>query len=193
MADIRKLRFPRCVPISYFQPISTTFENNLTFIESLEGMRKKLNELILQVNQNTELIVEIPELRNEVVALTTLINSTIENLPDLIDSTIEPRVIALRQDLNAQLALLNGRITSEANRLDNRIDNVAVGQISVFNPTAGEYQPLQEVINSLFEQGRDNALTATEYDGLELTATEYDGEELTAFDYDKNGKTLLTA
>ena len=39
--------------------------------------------------------------------------------------------------------------------------------------------------------GRSNALSASEYDALELSATAYDGHELTARDYDVNGKTLL--
>jgi hypothetical protein len=39
--------------------------------------------------------------------------------------------------------------------------------------------------------GRSNALTATEYDALDLTATAYDAYQLTARDYDLNGKTLL--
>ena len=65
--------------------------------------------------------------------------------------------------------------------------------IQVFDPTTGLKSPLQVVIDNLYNLGRTDALTATEYDALELTATDYDAYELTAYSYDQNGKTLLTS
>lgn len=38
---------------------------------------------------------------------------------------------------------------------------------------------------------RVNAITCSEFDGLELTATEYDSKEITAYDFDINGKEIL--
>jgi len=39
--------------------------------------------------------------------------------------------------------------------------------------------------------GRSNALSASEYDALDLTATAYDAYQISARDYDLNGKSLL--
>jgi helix-turn-helix protein len=75
--------------------------------------------------------------------------------------------------------------------LKDYIDNVALGQIYVYNPTTGEKQDLQSVINSLFDVSREDALSASEYDALALTATYYDGQDISAYDYDTVGKTLL--
>lgn len=55
----------------------------------------------------------------------------------------------------------------------------------------GQEDNLQNTIDSLFDQGRDKAITCQEYDSLELTATTYDGYEITAADFDYNAKKLL--
>ena len=61
----------------------------------------------------------------------------------------------------------------------------------MYDPTTGVLSPLQTVLDNLYGSTREDALTATEYDALDLTATAYDAYDLTAFDYDKYGKTLL--
>ena len=78
-----------------------------------------------------------------------------------------------------------------AAQLENEIQQISIGRISVFDPTTGIYSPLQIVVDNLYNSSRENALTASEYDALELTATAYDAYQLTATDYDRNGKELL--
>lgn len=63
--------------------------------------------------------------------------------------------------------------------------------VYVYNPIRGEITTLQIAINDLYDLGRPEALTALEYDSLELTASEYDALEITAIDYDLRGRTLL--
>ena len=78
-----------------------------------------------------------------------------------------------------------------AAQLEQEIQEISIGQISLFDPTTGLYSPLQVVIDNLYTLGRTDALTATEYGALDLTATAYDAYELTAYEYDNNGKSLL--
>ena len=59
------------------------------------------------------------------------------------------------------------------------------------SPFTGEYVRLEVVINELASLHKTDALTATEYDALDITATYYDGLNLTAYDYDWHGKTLV--
>ena len=84
---------------------------------------------------------------------------------------------------------------SVAAGLEQEIQEISIGQISVFDPTTGLYSPLQTVIDNLYDLGRTDALTATEYDTLDdgepLTATAYDAYTLSAYEYDNNGKSLL--
>ena len=62
----------------------------------------------------------------------------------------------------------------------------------MINPINGQYEDVRQVVNAIFDNFlSNNALTAVEYDALELTASAYDAYDLTAYDYDFNGKNLL--
>jgi hypothetical protein len=61
----------------------------------------------------------------------------------------------------------------------------------MISPFSGQLDNITNIINELAGGQRVNALTALEYDNLELTASAYDNYKLTAYDYDWNGKQLL--
>lgn len=186
---------PKIPPIGFFEPISVDPKDMMTDVEFLLGVLKKLNEVIAQTNSNTEFInnysgrieeieAEISRLRNEMTEFETEIRSTIA----LQFAEIK---VELQSMIATTLTEANAYTDSVAANLENEIQNISLGQISLFDPTTGIVSPLQTVIDNLYNSGRDNALTATEYDALELTATDYDGYQLTAYMYDQNGKTLL--
>lgn len=182
-------------PNTLFQPITTDYKNNLTEVEFLLGVLKKLNEMIVQVNQNTEFIDnyagEIEELQNEFNALVE------ENEKFKIDlqADINNQLNAFRSEvtnqISTQITALRAYVDTQDAGLREYIDDVALGQIVLYNPATGEMQDLQDIIYSLYDSTRADALTATEYDALELTASAYDAYELTATQYDNNGKSLL--
>lgn len=188
---------PKVPPIGFFQPISVDPKDMMTDVEFLLGMLKKLNETIKQVNANTEWINEysgkVEELEAEIAALRT----EMDDFEAEITADIERRFADLKLELQSMIAAAlvqaNAYTDAVAAQLDAEIQEISVGAITVYDPTTGLLSPIQTVIDNLYGTSRENALTATEYDGLELTATDYDAYELTAFDYDKNGKTLLTA
>lgn len=71
-------------------------------------------------------------------------------------------------------------------------DQSVLDYTMMINPINGEYQDVRVVINDIFNNFLTNdALTAAEYDALDLTAQAYDNYELTAYEYDFSGKTLL--
>ena len=71
-------------------------------------------------------------------------------------------------------------------------DQSVLDYTMMINPITGVYEDVRNVVNDIVEYFHtDGALTAGEYDALELTATVYDAYELTAYDYDFNGKNLL--
>lgn len=194
MPKIDKLSI-KLPPNTLFQPITTDYKNNLTEVEFLLGVLKKLNEMIVQVNQNTEFIDnyagEIEELQNEFNALVK------ENEKFKIDlqADINNQLNAFRSEvtnqITTQITALRAYVDTQDAGLREYIDEVALGQIVLYNPATGEMQDLQDIIYSLYDSTRTDALTATEYDGLELTASAYDAYELTATQYDNNGKSLL--
>ena len=187
---------PKIPPIGFFDPISVDPKDMMTDVEYLLGILKKLNQMITQLNANTKFIEEytgkIEELEAEMLAL----RNEMTEFENQINNDITVRFNAIKIELQSMIATTlvqaNAYTDSVAAQLEEEIEQISIGQISLFDPTTGIYSPLQIVIDNLYNSSRENALTASEYDGLELTATEYDEYELTAASYDQNGKTLLT-
>lgn len=186
---------PHIPPIGFFEPISVDPRDMMTDVEFLLGVLKKLNEVIKQVNSNTEFIDKysgkIEELEAEMINL----RQEMVDFENAINSEIEARFASIKIELQAMIATAlthaNAYTDSVASRLEEEIQQISIGQISLFDPTTGVYSPLQIVIDNLYNSSREDALTADEYDALELTATAYDGYELTAQEYDQSAKSLL--
>ena len=187
---------PKIPPIGFFEPITTDPKDMMTDVEYLLGILKKLNEMIAQLNANTKFIEEysgkIEEIEAEVASLREEM-TTFENQINLeISNRFAEIQVQLQAMISATLTQANAYTDALGNRLEEEIQNVALGQISIYDPTTGIMSPLQTVIDNLYGTTREEALTATEYDALELTATAYDAYDITAFSYDKYGKTLLS-
>lgn len=186
---------PKIPPISFFQPITANPKDWMSDVEFLLGVLKKLNELIVQTNSNTEFIDKysgkIEEIETEILSLRTEM-STFE---DEINTEINTRFNAIKLELQGMVAAAliqaNAYTDSIAEALRAEIREISVGQIIVFDATTGTYNSLQNTLDNLYNVSRVDALTATEYDALELSATAYDAYELTAQEYDRQGKTLL--
>lgn len=186
---------PKIPPIGFFQPISTDPRDMMTDVEYLLGILKKLNETIKQVNSNTSFIEDydgrIEAVESEIAAL----RSEMTTFETNINNTITTRFNEIRTELQSMIATAliqaNAYTDTTAAILRQEIQEIALGQIKVYDPTTGIINNLQATIDNLYGASRVNALTASEYDGLELMATDYDGRELTAVQYDREGKTLL--
>ena len=183
-------------PNSIFQPVTSDFQNNITFTEFLLGVLKKLNEVIVETNYNSEYIKDFDEKYQTLLAEFNELRNEFDGLKEDILESVNAELNTFKQSVEDEIALAVNYLKaySDANDaiLNNRIDQIVLGNIEVIDPTTGVLSPLHDVINNIAGTGRD-ALTATEYDGLELTATAYDGYDITAFDYDYHGKAILTA
>lgn len=182
-------------PSRFFQGLSSDYTNNITYTEFLLGIMKKINEIIVDVNKANEFIadysgkieqleIELAEIKNEIAEqYDTITAETDAKLTALLEQV----QLLIYACLNEAKAYTNVQI----NRLQDQIDDIVIGQISVYDPTTGAYVGLQTALNNIYDSTRENAITATDYDALELTATSYDGYEITAFEYDNNGKEIL--
>lgn len=182
-------------PNSLFEGITTNYQDNLTYAEFLLGVLKKLNEMVATVNEHSEFIDHYTGEIEKMQAELALFRAEWKQYKIDLEADITTQMNDLKREvyaqLNGQIAQMRSYVDVQDQALRDYIDSVALGQINVYNPATGEMQPLQDVINSLFDVSREDALTATEYDGLELTATYYDGQDISAYDYDTAGKTLL--
>ena len=192
---IRYQRPPRIPPISFFEPISVDPNDMMTDVEFLLGVLKKLNETIKQVNSNTEFIDKYSGKIEEIEAEIKALRLEMEDFEEGVEQEIATQFANIKIELQAMIATAlvqaNAYTDAKASQLHQEIQNIAVGDITVYDPTTGILSPLQTVLDNLYGSSREDALTATEYDALELTATAYDAYDITAFDYDKYGKTLL--
>lgn len=188
---------PHVPPISFFNPISVDPKDMMTSVEYLLGILKKLNETIKQVNENTEFIEsysgKIEEIEAEIAALRT----DIENFKTEVTTNIQAQFLQIKAELESTVAAFmtqaNAYTDAVAAQLREEIQAVSVGAITVYDPSTGLLSPLQTVIDNLYGTSREEALTASGYDALQLTATTYDGKQITAFNYDRYGKTILSA
>lgn len=88
--------------------------------------------------------------------------------------------------------LAQGYATTALTEAKDYTDNTVLNYTMMINPITGVYEDVRNVVEDIVEYFHtENALTAGEYDALELTAEGYDSYELTAYDYDFNGKVLL--
>lgn len=196
MAFINFQPFPRIPPIGFFDPISVDPKDMMTDVEFLLGILKKINEIIKQVNDNSEWINNyagrIEELETEIAKL----RQEMTDFEAEINSSIALQFAEIKVELQSMIATAliraNAYTDAVAENLEREIQEISLGQISVFDPTTGAYSPLQIVIDNLYNSSREDALTATEYDAFELTATTYDGFEITAREYDQNGKSIIS-
>ena len=186
---------PKIPPYSFFEPIGIEPKDWMTSTEFLLGMLKKLNETIVQTNHNTEFIDNYSGKIEELETAMTNLQQQMVDFKAEVNSTIAREFIRIRSELEALIATaLNQAIAytdATASRLESEIQAISIGQIQVFDSSTGQMEDLQTVINNLFNMTRDDALTATEYDALDLTATAYDAYDITASQYDNNGKSLL--
>lgn len=179
----------------YSKTIPAGFDDSVSYLQMLSGVLAKQKEIIKQLNINTEFIKnwdeDLTDLQNRMSAL----ELEMQNFEAKIDSTIEAKFAVLRSEMigliSSGMSEIKAYVDTQVSRLDGRIDSVAVGQINVYDPTTGLVSPLQQVINNIYDTGRENALTATEFDALDLSATAFDAYEITAFEFDNSGKTIL--
>lgn len=195
MAYINFQPNPKIPPIGFFEPISVDPRDMMTDVEFLLGMLKKLNEVIAQTNSNTEFINNYTGKIEEIEAEIGRLRSEMTQFETDVNNNIATQFANIRIELQSMIATAliqaNAYTDAKATQLHEEIEAVSVGAINVYDPTTGLYSPLQLVIDNLYSAGRTDALTATEYDALDLTATAYDAYAITAFEYDQHAKSLL--
>lgn len=183
--NIPLLKPPIIPPSGFFEPISTEPSEQFSRTEFLFGVLKKLNAVIKQLNSLSENVATYDE-------RLTNVESTLASIKDELTETLTEFKSEIEVEIATSTTLSKSYSDYLYALLKAEIDNVVAGQINVYDPTTGLLSPIQNVINNIYDSGRLEALTATEYDALELTATDYDGRELSAYAYDNQGKTLLS-
>ena len=172
------------LPSSYVETMSY-YEMILWFVNYIK------TQVIPVINNNAEILEELKKIVDDIDVNFDELQREIDEL----DESIHQELLTLKAQLEYTIILnvntLNGRIDNEVATLNDRIDDIALEDVNVLNPTNGLIENVQKVIDDIWNGQRTYALTCLEYDLLELTAEEYDNYELTAYEFDTNGKILL--
>ena len=153
------------------------------------------------------------EMSQQISSNDQIVNQRIDQLTDSLNSRLsghisdvnkalagqDAAIAAMEAKVTEQIATVTALIanTDKANRdwtlqqIDAAIANLPDDLPPVIDPTDGKLESVQIALNHMWDAMRENALTAQEYDNLELTATAYDAYNLTAVAYDRAGKLLL--
>ena len=172
------------LPSSYVETMSY-YEMILWFVNYIK------TQVIPVINNNANILEELKKIVDDI----DVNFEELQNEIDELDESIHQELLTLKAQLEYTIILnvntLNGRIDNEVATLNDRIDDIALDDVNVLNPTNGLIENVQKVIDDIWNAQRIYALTCLEYDLLELTAEEYDIRELTAYEFDTNGKILL--
>lgn len=186
---------PKIPPYSFFEPISVEPKDWMTSTEFLMGILKKIDEVVIQTNSNTKFIDEYNGKIEEIEADMTSLKQDMIDFKGEVNATILAEFLRIKSELEALVATAlnqaNAYTDALGERLSAEIEAITLGQIKVYDSSTGQLENLQVVIDNLFNLSRTDAITASEYDALDLTANEYDAYDLTASQYDNNAKSLL--
>jgi len=142
-----------------------------------------------------EFIDELPEWTTENILVHNPVTGETEPLNKTLYDIYEvSRAYALTAEEFDSLGLTASEydaLNMTAFEYDNNAKNViGLGVNMIRSPFDGTYISIERAINELAALHM-NALTATDYDALEMDADTYDALELTAHDYDWNGAALV--
>lgn len=201
--------------------LPTSFVDSMSYYETLAWLCQYVTDTIIpKINENSdainqietdfdalkqeveEAIQDIPQLRADFEALVIRFDETIAELQaqyEQFEQDVEDEINAKIAEVRASIMVvvdsyyetLNNKVNTEIARLDNKIETFPIASTIVFNSLQGRETTLQVYLDDLAGLNRNNAITANEYDGLELTATNYDSRQISARDYDYDGKTIL--
>ena len=132
--------------------------------------------------------------------LTEAINQMQTQINNLITQTRQ-QIAEMQHEIDNAIIYLDGRMDYNNRlmreyveyRLDQFIhDFPSILELPVFNPVRGRVTDIDMALRDLYDMIRvEGAVTAFEYDSLQLTASDYDSLGITAFQYDTNARYLL--
>ena len=160
-----------------YNSIPLAFDESLSYLEELSAILKKLNEVIEEVNATSEFLEkyedQYEEIQRMMEELIISINTRFENIESELESKfnlLTNQVLAL---IDNNYNLLKNYIDEKYDELDYKIDHISIDSIQLRDPSTGLISNIQVVINNLFNTFNTDALTASEFDGLELTCTAF--------------------
>lgn len=180
-----------------FDIVPSVYDNNFSFLEELIEISKRVNSILEYLKEfNIEEIEKYVD--SQINELKIYIDNQDEQLLSEFNGIIRKVYIDMNELSNnlknytdSQIITVINYVNSVKNEIEEQIQSIVVGNISVFNPTSGRVEPLDKVLNDIYNTFRTSAITCIEFDELLLSASSFDSKNITAIDFDLYGKDLL--
>ena len=133
---------------------------------------------------------DLSDIISEINAINIQLDGVDSNINDIYNqlSGVRSSIREISESMQSYEDYANALIQDLEDRVS-AIEEYAV--YKMYSPFTGELVPITEIITELAYLHLVDALTALEYDTLEMTAQAHDLKELTAIQYDSSGKSLL--
>lgn len=179
--------------------LPTVYGNALSYYEEIQCLCNKINEVIDIVNNIGD------DFTDKAYKYT---DQQIEILKQLIYNKYDAEISDINNDL-LQLHVSLGELVVIINDLESKLDSkfdlltkylinyidehiATITTLYVISPITGELENINKVLEDMFYiQQYTNALTANEYDSMQLTASQYDSRLITALRYLLWGKWIF--
>ena len=189
------------LPTSYL--MSMTYLEQITWIcnyintkinEAISGIKPFEEYVTNKLNEFQEIlnsyVSSLDDVKTDIIEINNILsehNRFIIELNNKIDNNFEETKTLIANNFDR----LKSYVDYNDSLLNQKIENIQIGEIQIYDPTTGILSPLQEVINNLYGVSNKDGLTASEFDGLDLTATAFDSYQITAYEFDSQGKVIL--
>ena len=183
------------LPTSYNE--SLTYEEQLLyFLYKMDNeIIPNLNELITDFNNIDvnfdEINKKIETLQNSFTELQAQMVVFENRIYQNVDNKIQTNYNQVVQLMNDYQTLFNNSLQNTRTDLEEEIKNIELGNVIAYDPTTGTTENISTVIQNVYDALRNNSITCSEFESLELTATDYDNKEISAYNFYVNGKTFL--
>ena len=185
--NFKNIRISKTLPLA--------FDESLSYLEMLSAMLAKVNECIEALNAYPDLLDEyekyLIEIKQEVGRLEVEFANFKSDTLNSIDFKFSQLTSQIYSYIDNQFRIIEYNLGLALDSMQEQIDDIVAGDIKVHDPTTGMLSPIQVVIDNIYDMNRSNAITCSEFDGIEFTATAFDAIEITAFNFDTNGKELI--
>lgn len=198
---------------SYYRKVlPAVYDDSLSYYEQLCRIKYKLNEVIKNLNDLEENLpsyvkqaidealggweermeAQFAEQNARIAAAEKKIDDSLDDMQAQLDAAIREMEQTINAQLNALYLILVNGINANRAYIDSQISLLKsefpdLSTVYVISPVDGQLVKIQDCVNDMYNVLRYGALTAAQYDALQLTAKEYDDKNLTAFTYDMYG------
>lgn len=185
-------------------PYSNLHELNLDWVidemkdsmARIKTLEEQMAEIVIVTKDQIEIMISDAIAANNVILAANL-QAMYDRITNEYQGYVQGRINQLtiyidNQDIHYD-ALAQGYASNALSSANTYTDNKILNYTMMINPITGQYEDVRDVVTDIVTYFHtENALTAGEYDALDLTAGDYDAYQLTAYDYDFNGKIRLT-